>query len=264
VVIESVEDIVYSRLMQQRNYNSKQFNINVKRVDGRKLIRPTFIFSASEDSPAKTIICEEAELRSDLLAGTLTIICRNGTVDMGGFRFSFPDTREYAMPLDEASRRSTKGASDLAISQVPGEVQASQERIEQLQQKMALLASEQMSTGDFAELSGNQWANDERRLVEERVRLYRLLIEPSRRWANGFSCLCFVLIGAPAGIILRNSDFLTSFFACFMPILLIYYPLLFLGVDQARLGILPPSSVWTGNIILAVAGFWMMRRVQRY
>jgi lipopolysaccharide export system permease protein len=168
------------------------------------------------------------------------------------------------MPLDEASRRSTRGASDLPLSQVPEEVKASQDRIETLQQKMALVAGEQMGTGDLAGLAGTQWASDERRLVEERVRLYRLIIEPARRWSNGFSCLCFVLIGAPAGIILRNSDFLTSFFACFLPILLIYYPLLFLGVDQAKLGILPAWSVWTGNIMLAIAGAWLIRRVYRY
>ena len=101
-------------------------------------------------------------------------------------------------------------------------------------------------------------------MFEERVRMYRLVIEPARRWANGFSCLCFVLIGAPAGILLRNSDFLTSFFACFMPILLVYYPLLFLGVDQAKLGILPSWSVWTGNVILMICGVWLLRRVQRY
>lgn len=264
VVIESVEDIVYSRLAQQRNYNSKQFSINVKRVDGRTLIRPTFTFVGSEEEPPVTIICEEAELRSDLQAAMLTIVCHNGTFQAGGVSGVLPVTFERDMPLDEASHHSTRGASDLAMSQVPEEVKASQDRIEQLQQKMTLVAGAQMSTGDFAGLTGTQWASDERRLVEERVRLYRLLIEPSRRWANGFSCLCFVLIGAPAGIILRNSDFLTSFFACFLPILLIYYPLLFLGVDQAKLGILPPWSVWTGNIMLAVAGFWLIRRVYRY
>jgi lipopolysaccharide export system permease protein len=264
VVIESVEEIIYSKLAQQRHYDSKQFGINVKRVDGKRLIRPTFTFSSSDDSPPVTITCEEAELRSDLHAATLTIVGLNGTVDVGGAGGFIPGTFERVLQLDEASRRATKGASDLPMSQVPGEVKASQDRIAQIQQKMALLASEQMSTGDFSGLAGSQWAADERRLDEERVRLYRLLIEPSRRWANGFSCLCFVLLGAPAGIILRNSDFLTSFFACFLPILLIYYPLLFLGVDQAKLGILPAWSVWIGNAILAVCGAWLMRRVQRY
>ncbi len=264
VVIESVEEIVYSRLMQQRSYNSKQFSINVKRVDGRRLIQPTFTLSTADDGTPMTIICEEAELKSDLQADTLAIVCTNGTVEAGNARAVFHDTHQWNIQLDEASKRSTRGASDLAMSQVPQEVQASLDRIEQHQQKMALLAGEQMATGDFAALSAGQWSSDERRLVEERVRLYRLMIEPSRRWANGFSCLCFVLLGAPAGILLRNSDFLTSFFACFLPILLVYYPLLFLGVDQAKLGILPAWSVWTGNIILALAGAWLIRRVYRY
>jgi lipopolysaccharide export system permease protein len=268
VVIESVEEIAYSRLAQQRTYNSKQFGINVKRVDGRKLVRPTFTFAATDENPPMTIVCEEAELKSDLQAvpPMLTIICRNGTVDAGNARAEFHGEQQWQIELDNASRRSTRGASDLAMSQVPQEVAASHERIDQLQQKMTLLAGEQMATGDFGAtgLSGSQWAADERRLMEERARLYRLVIEPARRWSNGFSCLCFVLIGAPAGIILRNSDFLTSFFACFLPILLVYYPLLFLGVDQAKLGILPAWSVWTGNAILAVAGAWLIRRVSRY
>jgi lipopolysaccharide export system permease protein len=89
-------------------------------------------------------------------------------------------------------------------------------------------------------------------------------MEPARRWANGFSCLCFVLIGAPIAILLRSADFLTSFFLCFLPILGVYYPLLMVGINQAKLGVLPGSSVWTGNIILAICGAWLLRRVIRY
>jgi lipopolysaccharide export system permease protein len=266
VVIESVEEIAYSRLAQQHSYsNGKTFSTTVKRVDGRRLISPTFTL-ATDDGSQMTVICEDAELKSDLEHAKLKIACRNGRANIGSAWVEFHGTQEWEIPLDDASRRSTRGASDLAMSQVPQEVAASHERIDQLQQKMALLAGEQMATGDFgvSGLSGGQWAADERRLMEERVRLYRLVIEPARRWSNGFSCLCFVLIGAPAGIILRNSDFLTSFFACFLPILLVYYPLLFLGVDQAKLGILPAWSVWTGNVILAAAGAWLIRRVYRY
>lgn len=265
VVIESLEEIIYSRLAQQRTYNNNnQFSVSVKRVEGRRLIRPTFMITSPGDDTPKTIICEEAELRSDFENDTLAIVCTNGTVNVGSLTLAFHDTQQWTIQLDEGSRRSTRGASDLAMSQVPQEVQASQDRIDEQQRKMALLAGEQMTTGDFGSLSGGQWASDERRLVEERVRLYRLLIEPSRRWANGFSCLCFVLLGAPAGILLRNADFLSSFFACFFPILIIYYPLLFLGVNEAKLGILPPSSVWIGNVILALAGGWLIRRVYRY
>ena len=73
-----------------------------------------------------------------------------------------------------------------------------------------------------------------------------------------------MLIGAPMAIRLRNSDVFTSFFACFLPILVVYYPLLIYGVDQAKDGNLPTYSVWMGNVILALWGIWLMRRVVRF
>ena len=104
----------------------------------------------------------------------------------------------------------------------------------------------------------------ERQAVKvETARLYRIIMEPWRRWANGFSCLCFVLVGAPMAIRMRNADFLTSFFLCFLPILLVYYPVFMLGVSQAKLGAVPPVAVWTGNVLVTLWGVWLMRSVIR-
>jgi lipopolysaccharide export system permease protein len=264
VVIESVEEIVYKKLQQQRSYSSRQFAINVKGVEGKKLIRPTFTFAASDDSPGATISSQDAELRTDLVASTLTLLCHNSTIDVGGERCFYPDTFERVVPLDEASRRSGRSAADIALSQIPQEIRAQKDEIDGEQQRMALMAGEQMIRGDFAGLAGGAWSGPQSNLQSQRVRYFRLLMEPQRRWANGLSCLCFVLIGAPMAILMRNADFLTSFFVCFVPILLIYYPLLIVGVDQAKLGTLPPWSVWTGNAILALCGIWLMRRVIRY
>ena len=63
----------------------------------------------------------------------------------------------------------------------------------------------------------------------------------------------------------KNSDFLTSFFLCFLPILFVYYPLLMFGVEQSKSGALPPYIVWLGNVVLAAWGLWMLRaKVLRY
>ena len=88
-------------------------------------------------------------------------------------------------------------------------------------------------------------------------------MEPWRRWANGFSCVCFVLVGAPMAIRMRNADFLTSFFLCFLPILVIYYPVFMLGVSRVKAGVLPPPAVWLANLLIALWGLWLMRRVVR-
>ena len=121
-----------------------------------------------------------------------------------------------------------------------------------------------MVSGDFAALAGSQWKQRHHELHDAHCRLFRLQTEPWRRWANGFSCFFFALVGVPLSIRRRNSDFMTSFFLCFMPILLIYYPIMMYGVDRAKEGALPQYAVWLGNAICLVWGAWLMRRVIRY
>ena len=73
-----------------------------------------------------------------------------------------------------------------------------------------------------------------------------------------------MLIGAPMAIRLRHAEFLAIFFVCFLPILVVYYPLMAVSVDQAKDGVLPPPAVWLGNVVLALWGVWLLRRVIRY
>ena len=99
--------------------------------------------------------------------------------------------------------------------------------------------------------------------VQHNNRLIRIIMEPWRRWANGFSCLCFVLVGAPMAIRMRNADFLTSFFLCFLPILVVYYPIFMMGVSRVKAGAFPPPAVWAGNVLITLWGLWLLRSVIR-
>src|SRR5439155_19281738 len=67
VVIESVEEIAYSRLQQQQSYSSKQFSITVPRVEGKWLISPTITLQQGDDERQQTITCDAAMMRSDLV-----------------------------------------------------------------------------------------------------------------------------------------------------------------------------------------------------
>ncbi len=259
VVIDSVEEVAYGRLQQQHSYSSRQFSINVKDVQGKRLIRPEITFQGDGDDPPTNISCAEASLHTDHAEQTFTITCRNGVLERGGVSFSFPDTWQQVLPLDQSGGR--RSPTDLPMYAIPEDEAQQRARIQTLAQQMTATAACQMLTGDFAALVGGQWIRQQGQITETRQRLYRLEMEPARRWANGFSCLCFVLLGAPLAILMRNSDLLTSFFACFLPILICYYPLLMFGVAQAKNGGFPPSAVWLGNVILAVAGLLFMRRV---
>jgi lipopolysaccharide export system permease protein len=66
--------------------------------------------------------------------------------------------------------------------------------------------------------------------------------------------LGFALLGIPIAMRGRASDTMSVFFLCFLPILLIYYPLLVTGENLARAGVYPPLSVWLANTVLFAAG----------
>jgi lipopolysaccharide export system permease protein len=266
VVIQSVEEVAYAKLAQQRSFATKNFAINVKAIEGRKLIRPTFTFQPrSPDDPGFTVTAEVAELRSDFTTDTLTVVFKEAEWERGTVRGRLP-AFEHELPLSEATRKGGAGGSpsDLPMNAIPLDIAQQEENIVRWNREMAAEAAVQMITGDFLGLNQVSWQPLVRRVGEAENRIARLHMEPHRRWANGFSCLCFVMVGAPLAVIRRNSDFLASFFVCFLPILVLYYPLLIFSVERAKSGGIPAFSVWLGNAIMVACGCWLMRRVLRY
>jgi lipopolysaccharide export system permease protein len=265
VVVEAVEEIVYAMLKANRSYTTKNFSIHVRSVDGRRLIRPTLTVNTGDRGPM-TVMAEEAEITADHAQRLLRIKLRNfeGSVKNGSFYIN--DADEYVISLDEASKAQSEGAgpSWLAMWQIPQREELQRKKVAETEQEMAARAAYQMLCGDFEGLTSEEWTRRSDWLVEQRQQLCRLQTEPHRRWSAGFSCLCFAWIGVPMAIRRRNRDFLTSFFMCFLPILIVYYPLLAFSVDGAKNGALPPYAVWLGNLLLALWGAILMRRVVRY
>jgi lipopolysaccharide export system permease protein len=265
VVLEGVEEIAYGMLRTEGSYSSDKFSITVKAIEDRRLIHPTVWISPRGDAPAISIEAQEATLESDPRENVFKVVLRNGRFEMGGFSGRFP-VWEQEIPLSDASRVDDRphNPSCLPLWRIPNEIAVQEEAIQRNQEELAAAAAFQMLTGDFGALTGRPW---DRRMAEAgdmRTRLCRLRTEPYRRWSAGFSCLFFVWVGAPIAIWLRNKDFLTSFFLCFLPILVVYYPLMIYGIDGAKNGTIPPISVWAGNMVLLAAGAWLLRKVLRY
>jgi len=267
VLIEAVEEIAYSMLKTHKQYNSPTFSINVKDVKDRRLILPTVLLKQGGTTGVITIRAEEAVLRADREAGVLKITSRNGTIDFGGKAIvDFPGEYPLEIPLREASRaaKSSRVPSSLPLRVIPEETARQTAEIKRYQQELAARATYQMLCGDFDGLTSPEWDTRCRVLDGMIDNLHRLQTEPYRRWSAGFSCLCFVLVGAPMAIRFRHSEFLASFALCFLPILAVYYPLFVYGIDGAKNGTIPPIFVWTGNVLLLLWGGVLLRRVIRY
>jgi lipopolysaccharide export system permease protein len=265
VFLASMEEVTYGQLRMRHTYNLGRANITVRDVEGHRLIWPTLIVQASGDQPAWTISAEEAELH--LLPEEGKLVVRFDNLDLDGpVKWINPASQEYVMSIEELTGASAKNRSPstYALAEITPAIHEQEELLGRIEQATVAQAAFGMLTGDFDSLSDTAWKAHEREKENAEFRLHRLQTEPWRRWANGFSCLCFVLIGVPVAVWLRFSEFIASFFVCFLPILVVYYPLLAVSVDQAKDGAFPPQSVWLGNILLSLAGVWLLRRVNRY
>ena len=212
-----------------------------------------------------TVSAEKATMHADAARGVLTITCRNGTLHVGDVKAVFPDELRREIPLDTVSRKgaTSTSPSEIAMADFPKARAEQLRRIEAYEETAAARVAIAILSGRL-DMTMPIHIEGERQAVKvETARLYRIIMEPWRRWANGFSCLCFVLVGAPMAIRMRNADFLTSFFLCFLPILPVYYPVFMFGVSQAKLGAVPPVAVWTGNLLVTLWGLWLMRSVIR-
>jgi len=267
VIVESIEPIIYNILRVRGEYSSPNFSILVGAVEGKRLIRVTLSLPGSGDSPDTTITADEAEIRVDEAERLLTIELQNVTISVGDeVTYQDPGKFVQTIPLDEATktRDFSHLPSHMALREIPPLGVKQREEILQTEQELAARAAYQVLTGSFGAIASRGWNTSFESLEVQREQLYRLLTEPHRRWAAGFSCLAFVWVGAPLAICMRRSDLMGTFFVCFLPILVVYYPLMAWGVDASKHGTMPPIVLWAGNLLAFIAGALLLKRVMRY
>lgn len=268
VVLGSLEDIAYRFLQSQHAYSSTHgFTITVQDVEGRRLIHPR-VKIRSRTGGSIELTAREGLLRLDPENNTLLLNVVDSQVEGGeGNEGTFPGETEFRIPLGRAFRqRDTASASpsELPLYEIGPESIAQERRSQQAIGQLAAHTGFSLLSARWDEISGPPGQAIQGQIHASDKRLARLHTEPWRRWAQGFSCFCFVLVGAPLAMIARTADYWTTFGICFLPTLIVYYALFMLGFDQAKAGLWPPYSVWLGNCVLIAVAITLMDRVRRY
>lgn len=89
------------------------------------------------------------------------------------------------------------------------------------------------------------------------------LIEFHRRLALPTACLVLAMIGIPLGLSSKKGGKSTGFVLT-IGLVLLYYVISLTGVGMARQGKLSPAmGVWMANALFALAGLWLLYRVDR-
>jgi len=267
VVIQSADDIVYSVLRTKKSFSSDRFSILVRDVKGQTLIRPEIAITNETSRGAVTISASAAELRSDVEGEQLIVELTNSRIVSTGEKtqvFEYPGTYITSIPLvDPTAMEGIRDASHQPMRRIPLWRGKMRDYHRQISQMLAAKGAVYLVSGQSATVDDPFWEY----WIEEKnwsaAQINRLKTEPHRRWANGFSCLSFVVLGIPLAIWRRSNDYVTSFFAAFLPVLLVYYPLMALGVDRAKDGAWPACFVWLGYVVVLGIGGWLLYRVAR-
>ena len=267
VILHSIEDVAYRYLKSQGSYSSDNgFSIHVHGIgaDGRELILPTISTRSKSGGAPITIEARSARLRLEPEREELVICLTDSVVTVGDAKATKPGQFDFSLKLMEATKRSTsKSPSDFPMRSISNEVRLQRSVNDSMQELLAARAGMALAIGRY------EWLNDAQSqswnyqvlLGTERINVLRM--EPWRRWASGFSCFFFVWLGIPLAMWMKSADYWTSFGTCFLPTVLMYYPVFTIGLKHARDGSWTPAAVWLGNLALLIVGMWWMRRVHR-
>jgi lipopolysaccharide export system permease protein len=265
VILESMEAIAYGQLRVKGSFEHGNLTVHVQGVEGRTLIEPTLVIREKGKEFANIVSARAAQFAANVETGQLVLRMQD-TDATGQLDIVSPGVEEYVFPLEEllGSRDKSRSPSDYSLGEIGPAKSQEIDTINKVRQDMSTEAAFAMLTGDFDELSDGAWRSQERVIQNAEGRLNRFYAEPYRRWSNGFSCLAFAAVGIPVAVMLRKGEMLASFFACFAPILLVYYPMFYSCMVLAKKGSAAPQCLWIANAVLLVIGVYLMRKEVRH
>jgi lipopolysaccharide export system permease protein len=262
VLLSSIEQIAIRKLEQDRRFEQGPLTLSVLDVDGDRLINPV-IQVRQPSGKSIQIRADSATLKYAHQNRGLTFSLTNGTAVLGDqASFQFPDTFSHTVSLGDGAHHDllTANPSHMAMWRLPTAVRQQRQEIRRQSNGIAVSTGFNLLTSRLDNIAGPDAVARTDKLQQSQRRLHRLGAERHRRWASGFTCLALVVVGIPLAIHLRAADVMTTFGICFMPTLLMYYPVFALTLDMAKDGRLPTWSVWSANCLFFVSGLMMIRQ----
>jgi lipopolysaccharide export system permease protein len=269
LLINNLEEFIYSVLRKEGRIHlpDLEYQIDVQRVEGRDLIGAVF---KRKDKGSKTggfdVIAygPKADISVDTEKKLIQVRLWNGRIEKAGDTIvtegwsPLPPVPIGGLEATEKARPTDMTWPEMA------------EFRDKCKAKIAE-AQDQIVKHEAAMVAGGAPENfpDHVKNTSNQIKVFKNLLtdiakEYQMRPALSLGCLCFVLVGCPVGIWFSRSDYLSSFITCFLPIILLYYPLMLCGINLAKSGKMQPMlAVWPANILITFTGAYLMRRLMR-
>lgn len=262
-IAAAMEDIFLDMLRSRGNIDdmSRGFSISVMGIEGKRLINPTFRYTPGGGDPI-TIHAESATLDFDLEHQEVVLNLRHGHLTVRG-KTSYLVAHTERIPLPSDTDKTVP--REMTVDKIHREMQEILQSRSQMEQRRFISTALTLTSGDFDHFLAPDFNHYAAMLRVCDDRLCRLNTEVHSRYALSCSCFFFVLLGSPYSILQGKRQFLTSFFLCFLPILVLYYPLIMLCMNLAKTNPTfdPAWTMWTGNALIGCVGLLTIHRLMK-
>lgn len=261
----AMEDIFLDILRSSQYFvdHNKGLTIAVTRVDGKKLIKPTIQYRSPGQKQPATLCAEEAGIEFDLKNKKIKlhlVQAQMKTSSAGGIALK-DDTFEFPLLMDDKK----PNPRFMSIHENRTRLGAVTAGLEERKMERDVETALALAVGDFDHLAHPDLHQYELDLVSNKVMMARCNTAIHDRFARSMSCFFFALLGGPFAILHAKKQFLTCFFICFVPILLIYYPVALLMINLSKSSIVSPVwAMWVGNVVLFVIAMFILRKVLKH
>jgi lipopolysaccharide export system permease protein len=272
IIFKNMEEMFYKVLRREREFNRPDwpFLITVHDVEGKTMIGATFKHrDPGSHDPNKydmVIQAKKAVIHFDTVNNMAKIYLDGAETSDPKKDASLLNDTPLDMPIPGDRKILTeKRIQERTTPELVEEQASFRRKMAKERKRQAMAAALWIGTGRFQRVD---WAQVQRSFVdygtwEMGVRQFET--EKQQRTAMACGSLFFVLLGAPVGILFARRDFLSAFISCFVPIILVYYPLILLGTNMGKDGFLPPVvALWLSNFVLAVLSGFVWPSVMKH
>lgn len=271
IILSDIQANIFAYLRRYGSIVDSEFpyEVYVRGIRGDRLIRP--IIKHRNEKGDYDLVAEAidasltVEPNSSYDDGPVVAVClRDGTARArDGSTFYFRERIER-MPIPRTSAGDGPRLELMTFDGCRSSAQARRDESAIGQLRLATLAFVSAGAGDLPEIG---------RLLEKRwldeLRMARCAREAETevhlRLVQATAAIPFVLLGCPVSILFPRRDFLHAFFACFLPIITVFYPCILLTYNFSKEGIgAPGMSLWAPVALAMIASAPLLRRVIRF
>jgi lipopolysaccharide export system permease protein len=261
-----MEDICFDVLESHSLYEDPThgFSITVRGVDkeNRRLIEPIIKYAPAGRTPL-TLQSKTSVLRFNFETQEIVLDCEDAYVDAPGRISGRMERFQLSLPMSFNGEKPK--ARHMSIRDIEVRLERLQQAITLHSEYQAVEAAFALARGDFEYLSTGEFRSYAWQHNSDEIAARKNHTELHNRFALSCSCFVFALVGGPFSILQARRQFLTTFFVCFVPILLIYYPVVLLMINLSRSGIVHPGwAMWVGNLLLLISAAFIMRQAVRH